>query len=378
MKKKINLLIVFMLMMFIGLGSVNAASLTLTPTSKNLKVGEEVTIVAGLVDYTGEEFTANLDYSECSTYLTKLSAQPLNKMDINMKENKNYVTLKFKSKQEGTCKIKLTSSKLNIIDGVSTITIINKTDTTSKKNTTTTEKVTTTVPTTTAVPKSNNADLEFIEITDYNNNKMTYTPEFNSGVYEYTLEVSSDIKKLNYTVKAVDEKANIVISDNAYHELVSGDNNRIVITVTAEDGTQKAYYINVKRNVMETDATLKSLTISNVPEFKFKPDKFTYNLKLDKKIKKLNIDYETISENAIVTITGNDKLKDGSKVKILVTAEDGSKREYILNISYEEDKKEIVNKPITETIVERNPVIIMLLSMVAFGLIGGIVYISKK
>ena len=78
----------------------------------------------------------------------------------------------------------------------------------------------------------------------------------------------------------------------------------------------------------------------------------------------------------MVTIKNNDKLKDGSKVKLIVEAEDGTKKEYTLNI-VKESKKETNKKPI-EVIGEKNPLIIMLLSMIGFSLIGGIIYVAKK
>ena len=72
-------------------------------------------------------------------------------------------------------------------------------------------------------------------------------------------------------------------------------------------------------------------------------------------------------------VDGNKDLKDGSKVKITVTAQDGTKKVYTLEISKETEKKET-----NDVVVEKNPLIIMGLSIIAFGLIGGIVYVIKK
>ena len=52
-----------------------------------------------------------------------------------------------------------------------------------------------------------------------------------------------------------------VISNNANEELKAGEDNKITITVTAEDGSKKAYNINIKREALTSDATLKSLEI---------------------------------------------------------------------------------------------------------------------
>ena len=96
---------------------------------------------------------------------------------------------------------------------------------------------------------------------------------------------------------------------------------------------------------------------------------------IEENVKTLTLDYETSSLNSKVSVNGNKDLKDGSKVKILVTAEDGTKKEYILNIFKENPKDKTIPYKANE---ERNPLIIMSLSLIAFGLIGGIVYVIKK
>ena len=91
-------------------------------------------------------------------------------------------------------------------------------------------------------------------------------------------------------------------------------------------------------------------------------------------MKKLTINYVLDDENASVDIEGNKNLKDGSVVKVIVTAQDGTKKVYTLNISKETE----VKKQTSNIAVEKNPLIIMGLSIIAFGLIGGIIYVIKK
>ena len=194
-------------------------------------------------------------------------------------------------------------------------------------------------------------------------------------MYEYSATVASNVKKIIINATMEDDKANMIISDNASKELKAGENNKITITVTAEDGSKKAYVINVKREALKSDATLKGLMIEEAPEFKFESNKFSYRVKVPKDVDKLTISYELTDSNAKVEVIGNKDIEDGSKVKILVTAEDGTKKEYILNVM-----QEVITttSAIEKVEPEKNPLIIMGLSVIAFALIGAIIYVAKK
>lgn len=223
-------------------------------------------------------------------------------------------------------------------------------------------------------PKSNNANIKSLTIKGNDDSDVVLSPVFNPGVYDYEATVASNVKTVSITPILEDAKANAVISNNANEELKAGEDNKITITVTAEDGSKKAYNINIKREALTSDATLKGLEIEEAEKFKFDKDKFTYNVKIGKNIKSLTITYELSDENSTVDIEGNSKLKNGSIVKVIVTAQDGTKKVYTLNIIKETDKK----KKVTNVTAEKNPLIILGLSMVAFALVGGIIYVAKK
>ena len=223
-------------------------------------------------------------------------------------------------------------------------------------------------------PKSNNANIKSLTIKGNDDSDVVLSPVFNSGVYDYEATVASNVKTVSITPILEDAKSNAVISNNANEELKAGEDNKITITVTAEDGSKKAYNINIKREALTSDATLKGLEIEEAEKFKFDKDKFTYNVKIGKNIKSLTITYELSDENSTVDIEGNSKLKNGSVVKVIVTAQDGTKKVYTLNIIKETEK----NKKVTNVVAEKNPLIILGLSMVAFALVGGIIYVAKK
>ena len=223
-------------------------------------------------------------------------------------------------------------------------------------------------------PKSNNANIKSLTIKGNDDSDVVLSPVFNPGVYDYEATVASNVKTVSITPILEDAKANAVISNNANEELKAGEDNKITITVTAEDGAKKAYNINIKREELTSDATLKSLEIEEAEKFEFDKEKFTYNVKIDKNIQSLTIIYELSDENSTINIEGNSELKNGSIVKLIVTAQDGTKKVYTLNIIKETNKK----KNVTSVTAEKNPLIILGLSMVAFALVGGIIYVIKK
>lgn len=241
--------------------------------------------------------------------------------------------------------------------------------------TTTTQTPQTTQPTTTTTQaRSNNNNLSSISLTTNEGEQVDLSPSFSPSVYTYSATVASTARTVSVDATMQDSRANLTIS-GADDELVAGENNRITITVTAEDGTPKTYTINVTREALTADATLKELSIKESKSFKLEENKYTYNVKIGKNVKTLTLDYTPSDENATVEVEGNENLKDGSKVRITVTAEDGTKRVYTLNIV----KDVTTTKKNTSSVeVEKNPLIIMGLSVIAFGLIGGIIYVIRK
>lgn len=89
---------------------------------------------------------------------------------------------------------------------------------------------------------------------------------FSSDVYTYALSVK--LKSLTITATAMDENADVVITDNGNIDL-SGGSATVKITVTAEDGTTQVYTLNITyttsvEDIGESEMTLYP-TISNGP-----------------------------------------------------------------------------------------------------------------
>ena len=64
----------------------------------------------------------------------------------------------------------------------------------------------------------------------------------------------------------------------------------------------------------------------------FTKTNYEYKLKLPQPVKSLSIDYLADDDKSGVEITGNENLKNNSKITILVTSESGKECEYIIQI----------------------------------------------
>ena len=95
-------------------------------------------------------------------------------------------------------------------------------------------------------------------------------------------------------------------------------------TVTTNPSTPEATKSN--------DASLKNITISNV-NFEFSKDKLEYDIEVSNSIEKIEINAEVNNDKAKVTIPSDLSLKLGNNTFIIeVEAEDGTKKEYKINI----------------------------------------------
>lgn len=372
MKRTLNYLLVLFIFMFVGMISVSATSLKLDP--ETIEVGKNSTLTISNPTRSGD-YKISYDKS-----ILEAKNNCGNSDIVLQNKVKDGCTIVFTAKKN----LSLTENKKIEIklsdDGGSTPevkTLTVKANTTTTTTTTTSPSTTTQTAISTTKAKSNNAKLKELKITSEDKVELSYTPKFSSSINEYSLNVDGSISRVIINATLEDSNASLVISDNVKSELVAGENNKITITVLAEDGqTKNTYTINVLRDALETDATLKGLKIKEYPSFKFSADKFSYNVEVDSSVKKLTFDYTLASDKSSVEISGNDELKDGSVVKLTVTSEDGSKREYKFTVI--KTKKTSTTEKVVTVSSNKNPLIIIGLSLIAFGLIGGIVYVAKK
>ena len=126
------------------------------------------------------------------------------------------------------------------------------------------------------------------------------------------------------------EKAKVTINGN--DNLSVGD-NVFKINVEAENGKVTIYTINIVRKKqgekISNNNSIKSITIKN-HSIDFKSNVYKYTVKANEKELDLTITLD--DENATYKIFGNENLKNGSEIKIKVTAENGEEKTYTLVI----------------------------------------------
>ena len=131
--------------------------------------------------------------------------------------------------------------------------------------------------------------------------------------------------KESVTIKATpnDKKAKYEIKNNSNLEI--GD-NKILIEVTAEDGTTKIYNINIKRDKILNSDTSINIKI-NKEEVKFVNNEATVYVSANET--NIKVDYTLSDKNAKVDMNKIEKLKTGDNELIIkVIAEDGTEEKY--------------------------------------------------
>lgn len=203
----------------------------------------------------------------------------------------------------------------------------NNTNTNSNSATKTATKSTSSSTTST---KSSNAYLSKLQI-----NQEGLTPNFNKNKTSYAVTVGENINDLKVTAVAEDSKSKVAISGNT--GLKNGD-NKVYITVTAQDGTKKVYTITVTKtgDANKSNSYLQNLIVENAilsPEFS--KEIFEYDCgTVGKSVETLKILAFGENENVKIDITGNDKLSEGdNKIIVKVTSEDGTTtKEYVITV----------------------------------------------
>jgi len=157
----------------------------------------------------------------------------------------------------------------------------------------------------------------------------TLVPDFAPTVTEYTLKVSSSVTSI--TINATPNNPEATVTGTGSFNNIPGT---AVIKVTSKNGTvTKEYKINIV--VLSNDATLSNLSVTpgNMTP-SFTPDVTTYTVKVPQGTTSINISATPNHQAATVTGTGNFTQIPGQAI-ITVTAEDGTTKNYIIDVSIE-------------------------------------------
>lgn len=167
--------------------------------------------------------------------------------------------------------------------------------------------------------KSSNSYLSFLSISGA-------SIDFKSNITEYSID---SLDQSVITISATSSIASSTITGDLGEQKLEYGKNTFKVTVTSEDGNNTTYTINIYRP--SSNSSLDSLSVEGT-NIEFNSEKLNYDLIINSD--KINITATTSSSTSKVEGTGEKKLEYGkNEFKIIVTAENGSKRTYILNIT---------------------------------------------
>lgn len=185
----------------------------------------------------------------------------------------------------------------------------------------------------TPTEKSSNVALKSLKVTP-----GELSPAFAKETTSYDMQVEQSVTEVTIEALAEDEKAKVEVTGNK--DLQLGDNT-VTITVTAEDETTRTYTITVLRGESVEKPQLMLVSTGNG---KFNPtfqsDVYSYELTLTENVSKLDLTITTLDDNTKYEVVGNEKLQDGSVVKIIVytgekNADGSNQTEYVIKIKKE-------------------------------------------
>lgn len=215
---------------------------------------------------------------------------------------------------------------------------------------------------------SNDNTLKSLSIQGY-----LFNSPFNSGKYEYNLNVKENVDKINILAEA--NNVNATISGIGEFSLVSGK-NVFTISVTSQSGETKTYTINVfKSSGISLLSSLKVSRYKITP--KFNRYSFIYDLYIYDDIDELRI-IASASDGDKVEIIGNENLKKGkNEIYIKVSGVDKSTSVYKIN-AYKLDKLDYIDNlgKKSGTLTTSLLVLFVISIIVMVGLIGYFIKIN--
>ena len=241
--KKFSKILVFIVSFMLCTGYVLAADFNYSITSKELTVGNSVTLT---IDGTGSSLTGRFNVSSSNSGVASVSTS-----SVWIENNRQTVTIS--GKKAGTAVITITptdgvsdadANSISLTPKTITITVKDKpvvVDSGSSNNTGNNNS-----NVIQAKPKSSNNYLTSLSVEGFK-----FDSDFDKEKLEYTVTVKEDTEKVKINAQLADSSAKV--SGTGEHEVKTGLNT-IEVVVTAENGNKKTYTIKV--NVPEVLPTI--------------------------------------------------------------------------------------------------------------------------
>lgn len=176
--------------------------------------------------------------------------------------------------------------------------------------------------------------LKNIEITA---NKKIVNFKFNPNIYSYEILLDDNIKKLTIDPTRSNKNTSFIKKFGKQNIVINEGDNLVLIKIKDSEGEILTYTIYLKKAIKDKSANayLKSINIKGTSIDFYKKVK-NYTIYIKPNTKELDIDALTEHKRANIVIQGNKDIKEGSIVKIQVTAENGNKTIYNIKVMYKE------------------------------------------
>lgn len=150
---------------------------------------------------------------------------------------------------------------------------------------------------------------------------------FNPTKTNYAIEVKREVSSVNLSAVVNDELATVSGTGNKTLKIGL---NEFKLVVKAENGSQKTYQIQIKRQG-DSDTSLKELNVDN--KNILENNKLTYDIYVPNEQDSILIGATTSSSTSSLTGTGTKNVKVGKNIyKLNVKAEDGTTTTYTINV----------------------------------------------
>ena len=405
--KRVILTIIFFIILLCIHSKVNATSISISPSEP--KVGDTVTVTVSISNVNTADLTAYVSGSASGTVRVvggDLSGQP---STFSKSEN-------FYCGSEGTLSVSISSDSTAVLNGeyvnVGASASVNVTannppsdnnssnnnDNNSSSNNNSDNHSNNSennqnTGNPTPATKSSNANLSNLGIRP---NDFT---GFRPGTTAYNVTVPNDVEQVTVYANLQDSKASL--TGTGVQRLNVGE-NALNIVVTAENGTQKTYTINVTREEEATSETEENTTPEETVEGentttstsdlinlevtgyeltpKFSPDIYEYTLDVNGDISSLNVVAEGANHNVSVEIVGNTDLVEGENIiTILVhNQETDTNSTYQIAVNKTNVDLEGLNTALNDGVNHANRIRYIVLGIILFIVVGVIIFIIVR
>lgn len=221
--KSLKRILIFMFTFIICTNSVSATSLTIKTSASSITKGSTVTITSLISADSGIYTTSG---TVTCTGAGVNSSVDLGFEDLNTANKSKSFPLTIKPTTSGTVTCSSSNVRIRELAQASEYALSNK-------------SITITVKEPVVIPPKEYSSNNYLKSLSVEG----YEIDFDKNTLEYSIEVENDVEKVN--IKATTEDGSASVSGTGEREVTEG-NNKLEVKVTAENGNERTYVINVK------------------------------------------------------------------------------------------------------------------------------------